>query len=204
MLYGTHSSVTGGVGCRWYRGPECDLEIGTSGWSLYRGNQDKTRIGAGSKSYLLCYTRERVKREEMEIPQHLTTSLYIHFVWNPRTSPHAPMYHLNIPSWSSTPSTQLLIDTTTPHRPTLQHHKPRPYPNIVYRHHLTTFSCHSRVYQHLHMSVTLIPFTHPILFICTIHTHHSPLLPWECSSFFATHVRTKIVDTPLMLTSMTY
>jgi len=64
----------------------------------YRGNQDKTRVRAVSKSYLLCYTRERVRGDEKEILQHLTTSLYIHFVCHAQTIPYAPMYHLNISS----------------------------------------------------------------------------------------------------------
>jgi len=54
----------------------------------YRGNRDRTGIKAGSKLCSLCYTRERVKREEQETLQHQTTSLYIHFVCHPRIIPH--------------------------------------------------------------------------------------------------------------------
>jgi len=75
---------------------------------LYRVNEDRAGIKARSQSYLLCYTRERGKREEKEVLQHQTTSLCIHFVCHPRTIPHAPMYHPNIQRWSYTPSTQLL------------------------------------------------------------------------------------------------
>jgi len=92
--------------------------------SSYRGNQDKTRIRAGSKSYLLCYTREWVKREEKEILQHQTTSLYIHLICHPWIISDAPMYHPNILPWSYTSSTQFQINITTPGQPTLQHHKP--------------------------------------------------------------------------------
>jgi len=86
----------------WYRNQ--DRTLRGSNW----GNPDRTRIKAGSKLCLLCYTRERVKREEKEILQHQTTSLYIHCVCHPRIIPHAPIYHLNIQPWSYTPPTQLL------------------------------------------------------------------------------------------------
>ena len=61
--------------------------------------QDKTR--QESKLFqsrnLLGYTRERVKREEKEILQHQTTSLYIQFVHHSRVIPHASMYQPNNP-----------------------------------------------------------------------------------------------------------
>jgi len=57
---------------------------------------------------LLCFTREQVKREEKEILQCHTTSLYIHFIYHPQIISHAPMYLLNLPAWFCTPSTQLL------------------------------------------------------------------------------------------------
>jgi len=51
--------------------------------SSYQESRDKTTVRAGSKSCLLCYTRERVNREEKETLQHKTTSLGIHFVCHP-------------------------------------------------------------------------------------------------------------------------
>ena len=77
--------------------------------SSYQGTQDKTRVRAGSKSYLLCYTRERVDKVGKEILQHQTTSLYIHFICRHQIIPHAPMYSPNIFPSSYTPLTQLLI-----------------------------------------------------------------------------------------------
>ena len=115
----------------WYRNWDKMLR------NSHRGNQDKPRFRAVSKSYLLCYTREYVKREEKEILQHLTTSLYIHFICHPRTVSYALMYHPTISSWSYTPPTQLLINGTTPHRPTSQHLRPLPYLNKFYCNNLT-------------------------------------------------------------------
>jgi len=135
-----------------------------------RGNQDKTRVRAVSKSYLLCYTREWVKREEKEISQHLTTFHYIYIVCHPRTIPYAPMFHLNVFSWSYSPTTKLVINRTTPHRPMSQHFRPRPHLNNLYCHPLTMSPRHSRVYQHLRFSISLIPSAHSILFLSTIHT----------------------------------
>ena len=139
-------------------------------WSSYHADQDKTRVRAVSKSYLLCYTREWVKREEKEILQHQSTSLYIHFICHPQIIPHAPLYHPNILSWSYTPSTQLLITITTPHHPTSQYLTLLPYHNKLYCHHLTIFPRHLRVYQHLGVSVTLIPSIHLIPFVSTFIT----------------------------------
>jgi len=56
----------------------------------------------------LCDTREWVKREEKEILQHQTTSLYIQFVCHPRTVSRALMYHSNPFPWSYTPPIWLL------------------------------------------------------------------------------------------------
>jgi len=134
--------------------------------SYWRG-QDMTRVRAGSKSCLLCYTRERVKREEKEILQHETTSLYIHFVCHPRIIPHAPMYHVNIQSWSYTPPTITLISTITPHHPMSQHLRPLPYRSKVYRHHPTIFPHGPCIYPHLRLSVTL---THSIALILLLST----------------------------------
>jgi len=138
--------------------------------SSYRGGQDNNNVSAGSNSCWLCNTRERLKREEKEIFQHVTTSLYIHFIWHPQTIPHAPMYHLNISSWCYWPQTQLLINTTTPHCPMSQHLTPLPYHNKLYRDHLTTPSRHSHISQHLRLSVTLIPCIHQILFRSTLQS----------------------------------
>ena len=128
--------------------------------SLCWGNQDKTRIRAVAKSYLLCYTRERVKREEKKIIQHHTTSLYIHFVYQTGIIPQAPMYHPNILSCSYTPPTPLLINNTTPPHPTSQHLRPLPYHIILHRHHV-------RIYQRLCLSITQIPSIHLIIFVGT-------------------------------------
>jgi len=101
--------VTGGVGHRWYWWQWCNIAIGTRCFrSWYGERQDKTRIRAGSKSCLLCFTRDRVKREEKEILQQQTTSLYIHIICHPRFILRAPMYHPNIQPWSYMPPTQLL------------------------------------------------------------------------------------------------
>jgi hypothetical protein len=69
----------------------------------FRGYPDKTRQDKtrhDSKLFqsrnLLCYTRQRVKREEKEILQRPQHSLYIQFVCHPRTIPYAPMYHPNL------------------------------------------------------------------------------------------------------------
>jgi len=60
--------------------------------SAYR----ETKIGICFKVVLLlCYTRERVKREEKEILQHQTTSLYIQSVRYLRIILHASMYQPN-------------------------------------------------------------------------------------------------------------
>jgi len=60
-------SVMGGVGGRWYWSRTAELEIRIEG----------TRQGKSQDIFqsrlLLCYTRERVKREEKEILQHQTT-----------------------------------------------------------------------------------------------------------------------------------
>jgi len=150
----------------WYRNPDKMLP------NSYLGNQDKTRVSAVSMSYWLCYTREWVKREEKEIFQHLTTSHGIYLICHPRTIPYAPMYHLNVSSWSYTPPTQCLMNTTTPHRLTLQYHRPLPHLTKVDRHNLTKSSRHSCIDQHLWLTVTLISSTHSILLLSTIHTPH--------------------------------
>ena len=69
---------------------------------------------------------------------------------------------------TTTTTATTLINTTTPHHLTSQHLKPLPYHNKLYRHPLTTSSCHSHVPQHLRLSLTLIPSIRPILFLTTL------------------------------------
>jgi len=52
---------------------------------------------------LLCYTRERVKREVKEILHCQTTSCYVQFICLPRIIRHVSIYHLNPSPWSYTP-----------------------------------------------------------------------------------------------------
>jgi len=147
-------------------------------WSSYRRNQDKTKDQAWSKSYMLCYTRERVKREEKEILQHQTTSRYIHFIRHPRIIPHAPMYHPNIQPWSYTPPAQLL--STQPRhnircRNTSNHF-------LIITNNTATISCHSfTVPASTHVSVS--PHTKPFHKPDTIpyypSTHHTQYQPWQ-------------------------
>ena len=54
-----------------------------------------------------------------------------------------------------------LFNMTTPQHPILQHLRPLPYHNKLYRHHLNIFPSHHRVYQHLRLSVTLISLYPP-------------------------------------------
>jgi len=52
---------------------------------------------------LLCNTREQVNRDEKDILQHQTTSLYIQFALLHRIVPHASIYHSNPSPWSYPP-----------------------------------------------------------------------------------------------------
>jgi len=122
-------------------------------------------------SCLLCYTRERVKREEKEILQHQTASLYKHFVGHPRSIPHAPMYHPNIQLWSYTSPPPRLISTQpchiVPHCNTSNHF-------LIVTNYTATPSQHPHaialVSQRLRRSVTLIP---SIRLIPLLSTHQS-------------------------------
>jgi len=165
----------------WYHNQDKVLQ------SSFWGNQDKSLIRTVSKSYLLCYTRERAKREEKAILQHQTTSRYIHFVCHPWIIPHASMYHLNILPWFHTPPTQLLINTATPPHPTSQHLRPLPHHNKLYSHHLTTLPHHLRFYQHLDHAVTLIPSEYPILFLSTIQSITRNPSHDSCTFWFHSH-----------------
>jgi hypothetical protein len=100
---------------------------------------------------LLCYTRERVKREEECNPPALTTfSLY--------TISLPPSNHSlcsNVPSKFyliilHTLNTTL-INTSTPHCLTSEHLSPFPSRTNPFRHHLATFL---RTFQSLRRSVT--------------------------------------------------
>ena len=85
---------------------------------------------------------------------------------------------LDIPSEYSTmilhTTNMSLINTTTPHLLTSQHLRPFPYHNILHCHHLTIFPHHLPIYSHLHLSETLSPSIHPMLFLNTFrYTTHS-------------------------------
>jgi len=72
-------------------------------------NKDKDKKSRYFQSRTVdCYTRERVKRKEKGNPPPPTTSLFIHFVYHPRTILHASKYHTNLHPWSYTPSLSFL------------------------------------------------------------------------------------------------
>ena len=89
---------------------------------------------------LLCSTRERVKREEKEIlPRQTILSLY--------TAHQPPSNHptgfdvpSELPTMISHNITYFLINKTMPPHLTLQHLRPFPYHNKLYRHHYTASS----------------------------------------------------------------
>jgi len=122
---------------------------------------------------LLCYTRERVKREEREILQSTTTSLYIQLMNRHRTIPHVSMYHPDIQPWSYTTPILFLIKKSTPHHPLSQHLKPCPYHNTLYHPHYTPISASPNisVFRWHHFLTEPIPLY--------ISQHHSPAAPWQ-------------------------
>ena len=81
----------------------------------------------------------------------------------------------NYPTMNLDTTMTTLINATTPQHPRLQHLRPLPYLNKLYRHHLIIFTHHLHVYPHVCLSVTPIPSICPILFPSTLQSiAHNP------------------------------
>jgi len=144
---------------------EYKIRIKTNARSLYRGNQDRTRIRAGSKLYLhWLYKRTSKERRKGNPPTPSNLSLYT-LRLPPSNHSSCSIVPSEYPTMVLHTTIATLISTSTPHHPTSQHLKPLPHHNILYRHQLTIFPCHLRVYPHLLISVTLISSIRLISFL---------------------------------------
>jgi len=142
--------------------------------SSYRMNQDKTRIRAVQRCTCLLYKRTSKERRKGNPPTPNNLSVYrLH---------QSPSNHSSCSDISSEYPTMILHTTsttfnnsTTPKHPTSRRLKPLPYHNKFYRHYITIFSRHLRVYPCLRLSVTLITSISPILFLSTLQSiTHNP------------------------------
>jgi len=152
----------------WYHNRNRVLEVGS----------ETSTINQESELYQsvnwLGYTRKRVTRQEKEILQHLTTSLYVQFVRLPRIILHASMYHLNLSPWTYTPPHDSL--STNPHH-VIQHPNTSDHFVITSNYtasttpHFPHFPPPSS--QCLHLSVTPVPCIHANAFLSIIPTDPS-------------------------------
>lgn len=103
-----------------------------SKFELSNHDKDKSQDNFQSRT-MLCNTREQlVKREENDIHQHKTTSLYIDIVLHPQMFYHASMYSPSILLWSDTPPSTLKLSLITPQHPMLQHFLHHPHTTLIF------------------------------------------------------------------------